>query len=396
MTARPAAATERNLLIQQLRGWAILSVLLAHFSLLNQVLASLPWRVTNPGYLGVELFFVISGFVVTRSLQAHGWGMRHFVVRRAFRLYPAILVFLALCLVVWGATRGWEADALPRRLFGGEASAFLRQAFGVLTGTLTFGYGPEPYVFAAMWSLTIEFQFYAALALLAAALALAGRQAATARAVAWLAVLVVAGYQLARLPLLWGAPALGPRALLLWRFDFLAAGVLVALAPAGWRQRLALARPGLVAVLAVAVAMLALAGFRHPLAATAAGARNWLELLGYPFALLGFAWALAAAAEAADAGVGRTVLGRAMLWLGDRSYSLYLLHFPVLALLWMALWLAAPGVTNLPWSYAMVQAVLGGALCCAAAAWCYRWVERPGISLAGRLLRRGRALSPAG
>lgn len=383
-----APAAQRNLLIQQLRGWAILAVLLAHFSLPNQLLASLPWRVSNPGYLGVELFFVISGFVVTRSLQAHGWGMRHFVVRRAFRLYPAILVFLALCLAVWAATRGWDAGSLPRRLFGGSASAFLWQAFGVLTGTLTFSYGPEPYVFGAMWSLTIEFQFYAALALLAAVLALAGRRAATARAVAWLAVLVVAGYQLARLPLLWGAPPLGPRALLLWRFDFLAAGVLVALAPAGWRCRLALGRPGLVAVLA-------LAGFRHPLAAGTAGVRNWLELLGYPLALLGFAWALAAAAEAADAGVGGTAPGRAMLWLGDRSYSLYLLHFPVLALAWMGFWLAAPGLTSLPWSYPALQALLGGVLCCAAASWCYRLVERPGIRLGGRLLRR-RAFSPAG
>ena len=75
--------------IEGLRAVAVLSVLLYH---LNDAL--LPG-----GFTGVDVFFVISGYVIARSLQAHGAAplgafILGFYKRRILRLVPALLFFL--------------------------------------------------------------------------------------------------------------------------------------------------------------------------------------------------------------------------------------------------------------------------------------------------------------
>ncbi len=395
LTDVPPTATSRNLVIQQLRGWAILLVLAQHISLVTQLLGLLPGRVTNSGYLGVELFFVISGFVVTRSLQRGGWNLRHFVVRRLFRLYPALLFFLGICALVWGVTSFWAPGDLPRQLFGASDWRFVTQGAQVLTGTLTLNTSPRLYVHAAMWSLSVEFQFYAALALLAFAVLRAGGDARQCERGLWLLALGVVGYcALARLLMLLGFNQPGMAWLFQMRFDFLAAGTLLALVPPGWLYRAGFGRARLALLLAMVGTVLALSGFRHPWPEMPLQPHNWLELLGYPAALVGFSWAVAVAATMADHGVGRSVVGRLMLWLGDRSYSLYLVHFPILALVWIGLWLTDLRLVAQPWTYGPVQAVLGIGLSALVADACFRWVERPGIDFGSRLLR-WHAIRPA-
>src|SRR5882724_1368131 len=108
-----AAMVQENKLseIQVLRAVAIVMVLVHHFSLIWTLIEPFP-RLTSPFYAGVELFFVISGFVVTRSIfEGSGSTAFQFVIRRVFRLYPAIFFFLAVVAATSIAASFMSADS---------------------------------------------------------------------------------------------------------------------------------------------------------------------------------------------------------------------------------------------------------------------------------------------
>lgn len=141
-----------------LRGIAILLVLLHHFWPHSGVLAD-PFltKAAHLGWIGVDLFFVISGFLITGILldtrgDAHYY--RNFYVRRGLRIFPLYYVFL---LAAW--------TVLPRLPESG--AAFVRDSGSPLWYFLYMGNvreaitGVEPaYVLAPLWSLSIEEQFY--------------------------------------------------------------------------------------------------------------------------------------------------------------------------------------------------------------------------------------------
>ncbi|MEN3362017.1 MAG: hypothetical protein V7637_5999, partial [Mycobacteriales bacterium] len=136
------------------RGLAVVAVLLYH--------AQLSWA--RGGFLGVDVFFVLSGFLITRLLLAewHRWGsidLRAFWLRRARRLLPALfLVLLAVALYASvlasaGQLATIRGDALAT--LGYVANwrfVFARQSY--------FAQYDEPSPLRHMWSLGIEEQFY--------------------------------------------------------------------------------------------------------------------------------------------------------------------------------------------------------------------------------------------
>src|SRR6266702_3598421 len=81
--------------IQQLRAIAVMLVLAYHLSLTPALLGLLPVRPSSPFWVGVELFFVISGLVVTKALFRDG-RLIPFFVRRILRLWPALIFFFLL------------------------------------------------------------------------------------------------------------------------------------------------------------------------------------------------------------------------------------------------------------------------------------------------------------
>lgn len=93
------------------------------------------------GWLGVDVFFVISGFVITRSLLSDQSLIR-FYVRRALRLYPALIVMCLFFVVAQSVS--WK-DWLPALTYTAN-----------FTRLLYF----FPTVFGHTWSLAIEEQFY--------------------------------------------------------------------------------------------------------------------------------------------------------------------------------------------------------------------------------------------
>ena len=368
--------------LQQLRGVAILLVLWTHLSLSAQLLRDSGIGLTDPGYAGVDLFFVISGYVVVRSLRAHGWSLAYFGSRRALRLYPPLLGFFALSLPAVLLANAYPEGHFVRALFGAPPEVFGRQALGILTGTFQFLL-PAIYVNSAMWSLSIEFEFYAALALL---IALCGRGRIGA-ILPGVAAAALAMALLIRLSLLFGAD-LPPAVfmMLYWKFDFLLPGVLLAMLPPAALSPLG-ARWGWLAGGCIGAGLLVLACSQSRLIDPVTP--NLRDGLATPLALLLFSIAIGVAARLpAGFAAGWPRLRRALILLGDRSYTIYLLHFPCLALLWLALFAWAPVAVFEPWPYAIAQAVLGLALTLLATEILFRLVERPAIALGARLARQ--------
>lgn len=138
--------------VDGLRALAVVAVILNHFEA-----GLLPG-----GYLGVDIFFVISGFVITASLSRHsarnlGDLLADFYARRVRRILPALVVMvvvsaLAICLV----------DPNPgTSLFTGIAALFgVSNVYLLLRLTDYFSASAELNIFLHTWSLGVEEQFY--------------------------------------------------------------------------------------------------------------------------------------------------------------------------------------------------------------------------------------------
>ena len=93
-----------------------------------------------------------------------------------------------------------------------------------------------------------------------------------------------------------------------------------------------------------------------------------------------------ARSDSAFPGKQRTIY-RALNWLGDRSYSLYLLHFPVMAFVWFLFFWFAPWVFNGAITYGLAQAIVVVPLAVLAAHLSFEYVERPAQAFGKRLLK---------
>jgi peptidoglycan/LPS O-acetylase OafA/YrhL len=129
-----------------LRGVAVLSVVGFHSYLL---VPSLAGKVLPGGFLGVDLFFVLSGFLMTSILLGHG-SRGQFLVRRAVRILPALYLLLGAQLL-YTCVLG---DPL-----GSDLRAVVPMALGVGNWNQTAGV-VVPLSLTQTWSLGIEEQFY--------------------------------------------------------------------------------------------------------------------------------------------------------------------------------------------------------------------------------------------
>ena len=157
-----------------LRAISVSMVFMAHSNgALTQRIPFIPyWLYVLWGNCGVQMFFVISGFLITHILLKElnatgGISLKHFYLRRAFRIFPPFYVYLAVALVL-----------TLLRVFPGELKAFL------IAATYTWNYlGHGSEILEHTWSLSLEEQFYL---LWPAALVLCGARRST-----WLAMWVI-------------------------------------------------------------------------------------------------------------------------------------------------------------------------------------------------------------
>lgn len=383
-------ASEKKPDLQVLRGVAICSVLLIHLSITASVLGRLPFAMSNPLYAGVELFFVLSGFVVTQAALRGGYDPARFLLRRGFRLYPAMLAFLLVGLGVNTFYRHLHGSEWARGFFTVPDALLLRDAAAILGGVLINIQSSGSYLNAAMWSLSVEFQFYAVIALLLAAKRIFGIQTNSfSRLLLWLAASVLALCAGLRICSLFGI-GLRLQYLTGWKFDFLAGGVVLALLDADkirlWSARL----PSCAPLLAYLLPLVVLSMVRSPLQPQLGA--DLLEGLAMPFALLCFVALVALGSTGGSFGILPRRLHLFLAWTGDRSYTLYLLHFPVLAITWSIVGVLAPQIVATGYFYGPAQLVVALALLLPLTELVYRCIELPAIAFGARILRRKQAL----
>jgi peptidoglycan/LPS O-acetylase OafA/YrhL len=160
----PSNMNGRILPMEGLRGLAILMVFICHFDVL--IAQRLPLQAPIGRYLdimgrvgeaGVDLFFVISGFLIYRMLLGKKVSYITFVNRRIRRIYPAFLVTLAIFVIL--SIIFPKASRLPARSSDVVSTLLLNVA--LLPGFVNI----KPIVSVA-WSLSYELYFYLAAPLL--------------------------------------------------------------------------------------------------------------------------------------------------------------------------------------------------------------------------------------
>lgn len=119
--------------------------------------------------IAVFLFFVLSGFVIGRSLQTRHDGLLRFLARRALRIFPPLLATIAMVAILSAVLDALLIERLFRSEDGLIQHAFDQNLGRTFTALITFGLrghlvSPAN---ASLWSLTLELQCYLAIGLIA-------------------------------------------------------------------------------------------------------------------------------------------------------------------------------------------------------------------------------------
>ncbi len=342
--------------VDGMRALAVAAVIAYH--------AGFGWA--RAGFLGVDVFFVVSGFLITSLLladrrQSGGIGFREFWRRRALRLLPALFVLLAVCAVTVPIIASDQASRLHGDLLAAVGYAtnwrliFQHQSYFQAIG--------RPPILQHLWSLAIEEQFYLLWPLILFGLLLWRRRASRVvgpilLAIVGSTVLMAVLYHPATDPsrVYYGTDTrmetilVGAALACVWLPDRLVGDV----SP---RARLLIEGAGTAALIGVGTIMWSSNQFD-----------SFLYRGGFLLVAVLTALAIAVASHPA-AHRFQAVLGCGLLvWIGRRSYGIYLWHWPIFMV-------TRPGIdialTGLPLQALRVGLTLG------VAELSYRFIERP-------------------
>lgn len=370
--ARPASFFKSGYIPQfdGLRGVAILLVLVGHSRFLEALphLGSLEYT-----RFGVDLFFVLSGFLITGILLDSKGSenyFRNFYARRALRIWPLYYLILLVTFIVAPlfapSIRSTVAGVWPAFVFYVQNIVFMNNP-------------TYPLALGVTWSLAVEEQFYLTWPLLVFLL--------RRRALALVSVsLVFVSLSLRLAGHFHDAPSGFVHQFTLSRLDAIAFGTLAALwlrSPSctldRWRTR--------------AYQFLAL-GVSGVVVARILMHRN-SSIVGYTFLAITFTGLLgmAVVSDARWSLLGRALSARWLRYVGKISYGIYLLHVPI-----FLLWLRLIGSQNFLPSHEMVRNLLGfagqflSAVIAASISW--RFFEGPILHLKERFPSGSQTHSP--
>ena len=331
-----------------LRALAVAAVFLYH--------ARIDWL--PGGFLGVDLFFVLSGYLIT-SLLLVEWearnriDLRRFWLRRARRLLPALVVVVLASLAL--AAIFARQDLAHTRSDAVSSLLYYTNWHEIIANHSYFNLMGNPSLLQHTWSLAIEEQFYIVWPLLLVpCLVLVGRKR--------LPMLVIAGIA-ASAALMWILynPGADPSRVYYGtdtRAFLLLMGILLALVWP-WIERLRQAVPllellGVSALVGAVLLFLRMHEFNPTLF------RGGDLAAAFCFAVL------VAAVAHPKTGIGEALGVAPLRWVGERSYGIYLWHWPIIVLI--------AGVNARP-SVGIV--VAEAALILAVAALSFKYVEQP-------------------
>lgn len=292
--------------IDGLRAVAILLVTIFHFDLLG---------IGKAGFIGVDVFFVISGFLITTiivsELDAGKFRIGHFFYRRVRRLYPALLVTLVLFLCV--AYARFLPDTFRELGLEAALSQIYVINFYFWRTVNYFGLQAGSVPLLHFWSLAVEEQFYLVLPLVTIFLHRLGRRwlfaaFVTATIASFLLGYVATGWK----P--WAAFYLLPTR----AWELLLGGVIAfhlmrrPSASVQWHTP-------------VSVLGLTLIGIGIYLYSPATGVPGWFSLFPTTGAAL-----LIIGGQGGSGVVTRVLSWPPVVWIGKISYPLYLVHWPIL------------------------------------------------------------------
>jgi exopolysaccharide production protein ExoZ len=333
----------RLLPMEGIRGIAVGLVFLQHYGMQfvsTSDVSGATWHIakffSGAGNRGVELFFVLSGYLIYKILLTRDPKFSSFVARRAQRLYPAFLVALLIGIALdpFRSSPAIPSDFVGAVLYLAANAAFLPGLF------------PIEALFAVNWSLSYEWWFYISAILIVGTLGFKTlpakvRIVCVFALAAALVILSALGFE--------GAPV---RGLCLF------AGILLV-----EFERLPLKAPGqMIGVAAPLLALLASEILRLP---------SWATAAVLFFGFLTFVWAALAGGRTTDA----FLCNRWLRWFGNMSYSYYLVHaFAVVITCHVVLPRLPEGWANLAFWVGLAPvffvSVVGGALL-------YLFVEKP-------------------
>jgi peptidoglycan/LPS O-acetylase OafA/YrhL len=299
--------------VEGLRAVAVLLVVLYH--------ADIPWL--TGGFVGVDVFFVLSGFVITGLLlreraTAGTTKLLNFYGRRSRRILPAATLVIMLTVLAsyhWlGFLTGDDTAQVGR-----TASLFYANFHFISTGTNYLASQAPPSALQNFWSLSVEEQFYVLYPTLFIVTALAwSRVNLRLKLSIFLVVSIVASFT-------WSVVQTSSNGVSAYFSPFtraweLALGGLVAV---GSLQLAKLPRSVAVAMTWIGLGGILLAGFAYSATTTYPGSAVALPVI---------ATALVVAGGTAAPRLGAEWILRIppFRWLGKLSYSLYLWHWPIL------------------------------------------------------------------
>lgn len=374
--AAPAMAPGRLGFVDGLRALAALYVVVGHISDTvwrlgpsnSQLLSAITVPFNTFGHLAVSLFIVLSGYSLTLPVARAGFRLPHgawsFYVRRARRILPPYYLAMALSLaLIWlaiGRRTNSVWDATIPVTWRGVATHLV-----LLQNLSATDYATINYVF---WSIAVECQIY----LIFPLLALVWRRyhplfaALIVCALSFASVGALAPTWLGHLPS-YGTNSIVPQYVGLFGMGMFAASIHTR--PTHLWQRLARWRVWDALSVGAFALLVTLATWWWPL-------KSLLAWLTFDFITGAMAVGLLLAAEYPGRlnPIRAALSWRPLVWIGGFSYSLYLIHAPLIQVLWQY-GLRPLGLSDLT-TYLLL--LLGGVPLIVLAAWAFWWLcERP-------------------